>query len=65
MLWLIVTQVLYTLLYNKDVGLKGFLRGCKPSRLNHVTLMFSVFLFYTSPSASILAYSTWYINANI
>ena len=65
MLWLIVIQVLYTLLYNKDVGLKGFLRGSRPSRLNHVTLVFLVFLFYTSPTTSTLAYTTWCINANI
>ena len=49
-----------TLLHNKDVALKGFLRGCRLSRLNHVTLVFSVFLFYTSPSAFTLAYTIWY-----
>ena len=47
-----------TLLHNKDVTLKGFLRGCRPTRLNHITLVFSVFLFYASPSASTLAYTT-------
>ena len=62
MLGFIVTQGGYctTLSDNKDVALKGFLRGCRPSRLNHVTLVFLVFLFYTSPSASTLAYTTWY-----
>ena len=49
-----------TFLYNKDVALKGFLRGCRPSRLNHVTLVFLVFLFYAPPSAFTLAYTTWY-----
>ena len=47
----------YTLIHNKDVA---FLRGCRPSRLNHITLVFSVFRFYASPSASTLAYTTWY-----
>ena len=50
----------YILIHNKDVALKGFLHGCRPTRLNHVTLVFSVFLFYASPSASTLAYTTWY-----
>ena len=50
----------YTFIHNKDVALKGFLRGCRPTRLNHVTLVFSVFLFYASLSASTLAYTTWY-----
>ena len=49
-----------TLLHNKDVVLKGFLRGCRPTRLNHVTLVFLVFLFYTFLSASTLAYTIWY-----
>ena len=44
-----------TLLYNKDVALKGFLHGCRLTRLNHITLVFSVFLLYASPSASTLA----------
>ena len=48
------------LLYNKNVTLKGFLRRRRPTRLNYVTLVFSVFLFYDSPSTSILAYITWY-----
>ena len=48
------------LLYNKNVTLKGFLRRRRPTRLNHVTLVFLVFLFYDSPSTSILAYITWY-----
>ena len=39
----------YILTHNKDVALKGFLRECRPSRLNHVTLVFTVFLFYASP----------------
>ena len=47
-----------TLLHNKDVTLKGFLRGCRPTRLNHVTLVFSVFLFYASHYASTLVYTT-------
>ena len=49
-----------TLLHNKDVALKGFLLGCRSTRLNHVTLVFTVFLFYTSSFASTLAYTTWY-----
>ena len=49
-----------TLLHNKDVTLNGFLRGCRLTRLNHVTLVFSVFLFYASHSVSTLAYTTWY-----
>ena len=51
-----------TLLYNKDVHLKGFLRirGCRSTRLNHVTLVFSMFLFYFSSFTSILVYKTWY-----
>ena len=49
-----------TLLHDKDVTLKGFLHGHRPTKLNHVTLMFSVFLFYTSSSASTLAHTTWY-----
>ena len=49
-----------TFLYNKDVAFKGFLCGRRLTRLNHVTLVFSVFLFYDSPSTSILAYITWY-----
>ena len=53
----------YTLIHNKDVALKGFLRGCRPTRLNHVTLVFTVFLFYASSSASTLAYTTWYITS--
>ena len=36
----------YTLIHNKDVALKGFLCGCRSLRLNHVTLVFTVFLFY-------------------
>ena len=44
----------YALIHNKDVALKGFLRGCRPSRQNHVTLVFTMFLFYVSSSASIL-----------
>ena len=44
-----------TLLHNKDVALKRFLRGCRLTRLNHVTLVFLVFLFYASSFASILA----------
>ena len=51
-----------TLLHNKDVALKGFLCGCRPTRLNHVTLVFSVFLFYASPSASTLLYTLFYLN---
>ena len=43
-----------TLLYNKDVALKGFLCGRRPTRLNHITL---IFLFYTSLSTSTLAYT--------
>ena len=50
----------YTLIHNKDVAFKGFLRGCRPTRLNHVILVFSVFLFYVSPLASTLTYITWY-----
>ena len=50
----------YTLIHNKDVTLKGFLRGCRSSRLNHVTLVFTVFLFYAFFSASTLVYTTWY-----
>ena len=30
------------------------------SRLNHVTLVFTVLQFYASPSASTLAYTKWY-----
>ena len=47
-------------LHNKNVALEGFFCGCKPTRLNHVTLVFSMFLFYASPSASTLAYTTQY-----
>ena len=47
-------------LHNKNVALEGFFCGCKPTRLNHVTLVFSMFLFYVSPSASTLAYTTQY-----
>ena len=50
-----------TLLYIKDVTLKEFLCGCRPTRLNHITLVFSMFLFYVSPSASTLAYTTWHL----
>ena len=50
-----------TLLYIKDVTLKEFLCGCRPTRLNHITLVFSMFLFYASPSASTLAYTTWHL----
>ena len=61
MLGFIVTQgYCTTLLHNKDVALKGFLRGCRPTRLNNVTLVFSVFLFYTFPFTSTLTYTTWY-----
>ena len=49
-----------TLLYNKNVALKGFLHGCRPTRLNHVTLMFLMFLFYVFPSAFTLVYTVWY-----
>ena len=47
-------------LHNKVVALKGFLCGRRSTRLNYVTFVFSVFLFYTFSSASILAYITWY-----
>ena len=43
MLGFIVTHVIILHLHNKDVGLKGFLCGCRPTRLNHVTLIFSVY----------------------
>ena len=59
------TSYCTTLLYNKNVTLKGFFRGCKPIRLNHVTLMFLVFLFYASSPASTLAYTTWYNTSHI
>ena len=49
-----------TLLHNKDVTPKDFFYGHRPIRLNHVSLVFLVFLFYISPSTSTLAYSTWY-----
>ena len=48
------------LLQNKVVALRRFLREHRSTRLNHVTLMFLVFLFYTFPFASTLAYTTWY-----
>ena len=48
------------ILHNKDITLKGFLRGRRPTSLKHVTLVFLVFLFYASPSASTLTYITWY-----
>ena len=58
----IVTHTGYctTLLHNKDVALKRFLCGCRPTRLNHVTFIFSMFLFYASSSTSNLAYTTWF-----
>ena len=43
-----------TLLHNKDVALKGFLHRYRLTRLNHVTLVFSTFLFYASISTSTL-----------
>ena len=49
----------YTLTY-KDIAFKGILCARRPTRLNHITLMFSVlFLFCAFPFASILAYTTW------
>ena len=65
MLGFIVTQVIVLHSYNKDVTFKGFICGCRPSRLNHVTLVFSVFLFYTSSSTSTLAYTHRVANINI
>ena len=58
----IVTHTGYctTLLHNKNVALKRLLCGCRSTRLNHVTFIFSVFLFYASSSTSTLAYTTWY-----
>ena len=50
----------YTLIHNKDVALKRFLRGYRPLRLSHVTLVFIVFLFYASLSASTIAYTSIY-----
>ena len=47
-----------TLLYNKDVAFKRFLCECRLTKLNHVTLVSSVFLFYAFSSVPTLAYTT-------
>jgi len=54
------TSFCTTLLYNKDVALKGFFHGYRLTRLNHVSFVFSIFLFYAFPSAFTLAYTIWY-----
>ena len=61
------TSFYTTFLHNKNVTLKGFLCRRMSTKLNHVILVFSVFLFYVISSTSTLAYITWYTHhiANI